>query len=176
MPVCAVLLAIGGAGRTAAFTRALGPAAVIGIAMPTALVTALGPLTPIGVAIRSAVAVLRRTEPTGFAVLPRRPLIGCTFAVAVLDDAVEPFADRYAGWTRAWRGVPGGLMRSRTVTFEIPRTAKFHSRAQTAGTACARFRAGARQETTRAGRSSIPSPRLLRIMVNRRLSRFPTEG
>jgi hypothetical protein len=49
-------------------------------------------------------------------------------------------------------------MRSRATTFEIPRTAKFHSRAQTAGTACARCRAAAREGQCEQ-RGPLSSPR-----------------
>jgi hypothetical protein len=84
----------------------------------------------------------------------------------VLDDAVEPLADRHVG---SLPGVAGRFMRSRTTTSEIPRTARFHSRAQTAGATCARCRAGARQGQCERRGPQCLFGQLLRNRVNKRL-------
>jgi hypothetical protein len=65
------------------------------------------------------------------------------FIIVRLDDAVEPFADGHAGSSR---GFARSLARLPAEASQIPRTARFHSRAQTTsgGAACALSRAGAR--------------------------------
>jgi len=70
----------------------------------------------------------------------------CRLAVLIvvwLDDAVEPFADRHAGSSRRFAR---SLTCLPTEASQIPRTARFHSRAQTTsgGATCALSRAGAR--------------------------------
>src|SRR5579864_757177 len=155
--------------KWAAFVRTLG-AAVVSVAIPITIGTTPMPPVSLRIAVRAAFAPLRRTERGAFAVISVRPPVRLVFAIAAFDDAVEPVADRNAG---ALPAVPGSLMGSRTTTSEIPRTARFHSRAQTAGAACARCRAGPRQGQCERHGLLCLFGRLLRNRVNSRLKRLP---
>jgi hypothetical protein len=104
----------------------------------------------VDIVVGSAVATMRRTELDRLALLPAaRPPVHLIVVIA-LDDAVEPFADRGAGLPC---GLACSVARLRTVTSKIPRTARFHSRAQDRGGSLGRSRAGARKRTIWAARS-----------------------
>jgi hypothetical protein len=82
------------------------------------------------VVVGSAVTPMRGTELDRLALVTgARPPVHRVVVIA-LDDAVEPFADRGAGLPC---GLACSVARLRTVTSKIPRTTRFHSRAQDRG-------------------------------------------
>ena len=100
---------------------------------------------------------------------------GCTHrtpvrsvVTALFDHPVEPLVDRHVD---SPRGVALLLARLRAETSLIPRTARFHPRAQTTseGAVCAPLSDQRWLRNKRTARPSFPASRLFRIRVNKRL-------